>query len=891
MMRIPRWLRWRTDKELDEEIAAHLDLEIQANLDRGLTLGEARAAALRRFGSRARVGERTRESDPLFVMSQIWSDLKHEVRSLVKRPGIGAAVVGSLALGIGANTMIFSVVNAVLLRSLPFPDADRLVAVWFTPSTQPDRKTGTNPLGYFTIRDDNHVFESVGAARLTAAFNVGEDSENAGARFRVPAQWFTFGMTNVLGVNPVLGRWPSQDEPLAIVISDGLWRRLFGAAPDVLGKKLRIDAFVVTVVGVMSPGFELVSPADFWLFQTDEALRTALRSNSRIYTLTARLKPGVTLEQAQAEMTRLAPFLAELMPETHTGWTIRVESLHDVYVAAFRTPLLVFQGAVFFVLLIACANVAGLLLSQASTRHRELVLRSALGASRRRIVGQLLTESLLLAGLGGASGVALSWAGLRVFTNLSSGGLPASSGVTLDSSVLGFTLLISIGSGVIFGVVPALQLSRPHALSILRASGRGVTGAGQLLRSAFVVVQVALALVLFVGAGLLINSFVRLGTVQPGFDTRHLTTFQVPFPRSFYTWDGNTSYEVELTPRIDGLSESIRERLSTIPGVESATLTVTPPLGGEPPRMEFAAEDRLAASSERQVFSAEWYPTGLAYFRTLKIPLLGGREFEASDTDRGRPVAIISTTMARTFWPGEEPIGKRIQLNLPYDPPREIVGIVGDVRQSRYQRNPEPQLYVPRAQLPRRMAMTLSQQIMLLNTFVVRVRGDAAQMTPHLQTAVTKEDPTQVIINVRTVDQYAMGQLKDLREYTVVLTLFGVISVVLAGVGVYAVVSHGVIQRSREIGIRMALGAHPATVLRLVLGQGMLIIAVGAAVGVCASLILTRVIGTLLWGVTPTDPLTFILVLLALSFIGLVACYVPARRASRIDPLVVLNDG
>ena len=362
-------------------------------------------------------------------------------------------------------------------------------------------------------------------------------------------------------------------------------------------------------------------------------------------------------------------------------------------------------------------------------------------------------------------------------------------------------------------------MSHPGALAVLRASGRGLTDARHVLRGAFVVVQIALTLVLLVGAGLLINSFLRLGGVQAGLDTRRLMTFQVPFPRSFYTWDGNTSYEVELTPRIDGLSESIRARLSAIPNVESATLTVTPPLGGEPPRMEFVPEGRLAASSEREAFSAAWYPIGHDYFRTLSIPLLGGRDFAMDDTERGRPVAIINTTMAKTFWSGEDPIGKRIQLNLPYDRPREIVGVVGDVRQNRYQRSPEPQLYVPRSQLPRRMAMTLSQQIMLPNTFVVRVAGDQGRMMPALQAAVLEEDPTQVLINIRTVEQYAAEQLKDSRVHNrphLVRDHFG-----RPGSRRRlrrAVARRG--ERRQEMGVRMALGARSATVLRLVLRQG-----------------------------------------------------------------------
>jgi putative ABC transport system permease protein len=403
-------------------------------------------------------------------------------------------------------------------------------------------------------------------------------------------------------------------------------------------------------------------------------------------------------------------------------------------------------------------------------------------------------------------------------------------------------------------------------------------------------VQVALALVLLVGAGLMINSFLRLGTVPVGFETEHLVTFQVPFPRSFYTWDGNLSYKVVLGPHIDRLSEDIRERLSQVPGVASAALTVTPPVGGDPLRMTFTPVDRQVAAFERQAWSAEWYPVGFTYFRTLKIPLVAGRQFVEDDTDTGRPVAIVNATLANTFWPGQDPIGKRILLSLPSDAPREIVGVVGDVRQDRYQRTGVPQLYVPRVQLPRRMDMTLSQQIMLVNTFIARVTVDPASLTPALRSVVADVDPTQVVTNIRTVEQYAAGQLNHLRAYTVVLSVFGSVSILLAVIGIYGILAHLVSQRRREIGIRLALGARPAMVLRLVVGQGLWMIAMGITLGTGAALGLTRVLGSLLWGVTPTDPLTFGLVLLTFSAIGLLACVAPGWQAVRIDPLMVLRD-
>jgi putative ABC transport system permease protein len=880
------------DRELDEEVRFFVERRTEEHVAAGMDPAEARAAALQWMGSMIRLKETVRETRGLTSIEDLVQDMRYGLRTLARSPGFTFAAVVTLALGIGATTAVFSLVNAVLLRPLPFPDGDRLVAAWFTPSNQSGQKTGTNPLGYFTIRDNNQVFERVGAVRLTAAFNVGEDSPSGDSRIRVPAQWFTFGLIPVLGVNPVIGRWPTPEDTSVIVISDGLWQRLFGGSPDVLGKKLRIDAFEMTVIGVMPADFELISPADFWLFQTDAELRTALRGSNRIYSLIARLKPGVTVDQAQDEMARFATVLAEEMPETHKGWSIQVETLRDVRVGEIRKPLLVFQGAVLFVLLIACANVAGLLVAQASTRHRELALRVALGARRGHLVRQLLTESVVLAVLGGVLGVALCWVGLYLFTNWSSWGLPASTEVSLDVVVLGFTLLICLASGVMFGVLPALLVSRPNVMGILTDSTRSATAgtARQRLRSAFVTFQVALALVLLIGAGLMINSFLRLVTVQAGFDSRQLITFQVPFPRSFYTWDGNTSYEVELGPRIDRVSEAIRERILAIPGVEAAALTVTPPLGGEPPHMNFTREGRPVASFEEQAWSAEWYPIGAGYFQTLKIPLLKGRDFLAADMQNARPVAIVNATLAQQYWPGEDPIGQRIQLELRGDPPREIVGIVGDVRQNRYQRDLAPQLYVPRPQLPRTMAMILSQQIMLVNTFVARLSGDAKAVTPALRAAVAEVDPTQVIVNVRTVEEYAAGQLDDVRAYASLLTTFSVVSLVLVVVGIYGVVAHLVSQRSKEIGIRMALGARAGTAIRLVLRQGLLMVVSGLVLGTVASFALTRVIQSLLWGVRPTDPLTFIVVLVTLSVIGLLACLVPARRASRVDPLIVLKD-
>jgi len=888
------------ERELDEEIRFHIEARAGELERSGLRRADAEAQARREFGSRARSNEDTRSAWQFRWIEEAGADLRYAVRSLRRSPAFALTAIACLALGIGANVLIFSLVDAVLLRSLSFPEPDRLVTIWFIPPNQSGQKAGTNALAYVTLRDHNRSFEYLGAARLDAAFNVGDDSPGAAPPERIRAQWFTVDLVRGLGVNPVLGRWPNgRGEDSGVVISYGLWQHLFGGATDVIGKQLRTDLTQtpLAILDVTPAGFELLNPdAGLWVFQSDQNLRSgAYRSSNRIFTLIGRLKPGVTLDQAQADLNSLMPSLVQEMPDMNRGWSIRLEKLHDTYVGQIRKPLMIFQGAVFLVLLIACANVAGLQLAQASLRQKELSMRAALGSSRGRIIRQLLTESALLSVLGGGVGLALAWGGLRLFVNLSPGGFPRLGAIGLNPTVLGSTLLLCLISGVVFGTVPAIQISRPDLMDVLREAARGSTAGGtpEKLRGVFVVAQVSLALVLLVGAGLLVHSWLRLNMVQPGIDPRRLITFQVPFPRSLYNASGSSTpaggFQADLNPRIHLLSEQIRARLALVPGVESAALAVTPPLGGVPRRMDFQKEGQVVAPGQQDNWSAEWYPIGLDYFRTLRIPLLAGRDFRPEDKDTGAPVVMISSAMAQQYWPHENPVGQRIQMNLLYDPPREIVGVVGDVRQDRYQHDPQPQLYVPRAQLPLKMDLALSQAIMLTNTFIVRTKADPAQLASALRSAVAEVDRTQAVTNVRTVEEYAGGQLQDLREYVALLSVFGGISVALAVIGLFGMMAHAVSQRTNEIGIRMALGAPPATVLGLMLRQGLVVTAAGLVIGLGASLILTRVIQSFLWGVTATDPLTFALVGCGLAVIALLACYLPARRALHIDPVIALR--
>jgi len=756
------------DKEMDQEHALHLQLLIEEYEQAGMTRAEAERAARLRFGNRSRIKDRSRDIRGSGLAGDVIRDVRYALRTFVRAPGFTATVVLTLALGIGANTLIFSLVNATLLRSLPYPDADRLAVIWFTPPGNAGQKFSTNSGAYFILRDNSTTFESMGAARLNEAFNVGQDSD-ASSRDWVPAQWFSPDMIRLLGIQPQLGRWPTGEDAAKgfhVVISHGLWQRMFAESPSAIGAKIRTDALVATVSGVMPRGYQLLNPdTQLWVRQPDENLRTATRSPNRIFTLVGRLKPGVTIEQAQAEMSSLVLRVGEELPATHRGWGVRVESLREAYVAGIRKPLLIFQGAVCFVLLIACANVAGLMLAKAGARQKELAMRTALGSGRGRIVRQLLTESILLSIMGGAVGLAVAAVGIRAFEKATPPAFPRLGEVALDVPVLAFAALVSLGSCFIFGAAPSLHASNIDVMDLLREGRRHSASLWrQRLRSSFVVTQIALALVLLIGSGLMIRSVMRLNTVQFGFNPDSLITVQIPFSRSFYhsvpgTWNTPSGgLLVEFDSRFSELSERIRERLASVPGVESATAAVTTPLGEVPRRINFVRQGEQVNPAERDLWSAEWYPVSSDYFSTLKIPLLRGRAIDGGDAYPSRPVVVINASMAERYWRNEDPVGKLVQLDLLDDKPREIVGVVGDVRQNRYERELQPQMYIPRAQLPYRMDMAMSLKV-LVTTFIVRTQSDLAGIANDLRAAVREVDRSQPISSMSTVGNYAAGQL------------------------------------------------------------------------------------------------------------------------------------
>jgi putative ABC transport system permease protein len=819
-------------------------------------------------------------------------DLAVSWRSLRQRPGFTVVAVVSLALGIGANALVFSVVNSVLLRPLSLPGADQLVTVWLTPPNEPDQRLGTNTGVFFAVRDNNTSFESFGTGRVSGAV-IATPSGGDSAAQRIPAQFFSRDLIQTLGVAPLLGDWPPKD-PNGICISYGLWQRMFGGSPSVLGTSVNFDGVSFVVDAVMPQGFQLLNPdTGVWIYQPDDDLARAAQSPSHLFTLIGRLKPGVTIPQAQAEMDGLAEVIGKQVPE-YMGWRLKVESLRDAYVGGFRRLLWVFQGAVVFVLLIACSNVGALVLSRAAARRKELALRSALGSSRWRLVRQLLTDTLVLSLLGAALGIGLASVGVRVLVASGIEGFPRLDGVAMNWRVVAFAGLMAFGTGIVFGVLPGLYVSRPNPMEVLREASWGSSqGVGQQrFRKAFVVAQVALAVVILVAASLLLRSFALISEAGVGFNPLNLTVLELPFPRSYYRRDGRTAAgapQVQFDSRFDENVEAIVRRLSALPGVLSVAATPTPPLGGSAPRVAVRLEGEALLPSEQNARSAEWYPISTDYFATLDIPLVRGRAFDTNDRLESRPVAIINTAMANRFWPGVDPIGQRFQSDEIDAPVREIVGVVGDVRQESYQRVPQPQMYIPRLQVPRRMDNTMALNF-LATAVVVRTNAVVTGMNAALRAAVREVVADVPVSKIRTVEDYAAGQIQDLRRATLLLSTFGIIAVALALIGIFGVVSHLVTQRQIELGIRIALGAGGRNVQFLVLRQGVAMMILGVALGTGAALALTRLVKGLLYGVSATDPLSFAAGLFVLTTVGLLACYLPARRASRIEPVIALRN-
>jgi putative ABC transport system permease protein len=860
----------RVEQESTEEIQAYLDMLTEAKIRQGLTPREARRNALIELGGVEQVQERVREIRMGQFIETAWRDVRLGVRSLVHSPIFTVVTVLSLALGIGANTAIFSVVNGLLLRPLPYPEAEQIVDVWHTPPQQAfpglDRFS-VSPANYIDWKAQSSTFEQMAVYTYTGLSLSTSNDPLPLVGAAVSSDFFS-----VLRTNPMQGRsfTPDEEQPgrdQVVVISHGLWQRAFGANPNIMGQTLTLNSRGFTVVGIMPAGFEFPREADLWVPLAWDDKERQIRS-IHDYLVVARLKQNVSLDQAQAEMSTISSRLEQQYPEENSGWGARVIPLREDLVGNIRLALLVLFSAVGFVLLIACANVANLMLARGANRRKEMAVRVALGAGRARLVRQLLTESVLLAVTGGLLGLLLAVWGSKMLVKL--GSLPNAGEIGIDTWALGFTLLVSFAAGIIIGIVPALQFTRTNISETLK-QGAGRTGGSpikQHTRKALVISEVALSLVLLIGAGLMIRSFWKLQNVNPGFDTSNALTMSVVLTPSRY------SEPHQMLAFFDRALEQIR----AVPGVVSVGTTTTIPLAGGGSTQPFTVEGRPAGTIAEQPMAQTRYISP-DYFRAIGIPLRQGRFFSDYDRDKSVPVVIISEAMARRFWPGENPIGKRLTPSFHSEQgAREIVGIVGDVKSSGLEVDSAAMMYLPFRQSPRPFL-----------SFVVRTASNPESLIQPVSRAIYSIDKDQALTDVQTLDQVLVASLSGRRFNMTLLLTFAGVALLLAAVGVYGVMNYTVTLRRRELGIRMALGAKATDVLRLVLRQGLTLTLIGVGAGLISAYALTRLMATLLYGVTATDYLTFITVPAVLIAVGLLASYVPARRATKVNPTIALR--
>ncbi|WP_309893606.1 ABC transporter permease [Archangium sp.] len=868
------------EQDVDEELKFHLEMRAEKlQRQQGLSPAEAREAAEREFGDVARVREqcvrigreREREMKRSLFLDALAQDVRYAVRTLMHSPGFTLVAVLTLALGIGATTSIFSVVRGVLLRPLPFREPAQLVRIWQAIPAQNEQKGAVSSVDYLDWKARQRSFADMGAW-FYAEGMTGVDLSGEGEPERLPATYVEDGFFSTLGVNPQLGRAIQSDEhqpgrDAVVVISHGFWQRRFAGDRSALGRTLTLNGEPHTVVGVMPPGFTFPSErVDAWITTSriSESGIPRVRQN-RWQSVVARLKPGVTLEAARTEMNGLAKQLAEENPAaSFQANAATVLPLHEAITGDVREGLLVLLGAVGFLLLIACVNVANLLLARSSVRERELAVRAALGAGPARLVGQLLTESLVLAVMGGALGLLLAVWGTDVLAALSAQQLPRLQEVRVDGTVLAFASVATLFTGILFGLLPALRAGSPQLAPVLKASGRGMTrGGGARLRGALVVTEVALAVVLAAGAGLAVRSLASLLAVDPGFrpEGAVVVSFSVP-----------GAHKGEKAP------EYLREvlaRVRAVPGVQVAGTAKHLPL-------ENVGEARAIIVAGKPLANPDDAPrvnflhVSTDYFRAMGIPLLQGRAFEDTDSGQAPFVLVVNQAFARRFFPGEEAVGRLLEYG---DSQVPIVGVVGDVRQRSLSEPPEPMGYIHVLHNPRSHI-----------DLIVRGQGAASLgLATAVRDAIWSVNPTQSITRLTTLEEVVGEGVARPKLLASLLGLFAALSLGLGAVGIYGVLGYTVSQRQREIGVRLALGARPPEVLRMVLRSGMKLAGLGIALGVVGSLVLAQVMASILYGVKAHDPLTFGAVVVVLFGVALVACLVPARRAMRVDPAITLR--
>jgi predicted permease len=814
-------------------------------------------------------------------METLFQDLRYGARMLLKKPGFTLIAVITLALGIGANTAIFSVVNSLLLRPLPYQNAERLAIIWTHSPGANVAQDWPSPGQFSTIKSPDSVFEELALAQGSNVILTGQGEPERLGVLRTSSAVFS-----LLGAQPALGRifLPEEDapgKPLAAILSHSYWQRRFGGDENVLGKALTLNGTSYTVVGVMPADFSLgyeVMPTVGAVAQAEMLLPLPLspermsNHGDENYNVLARLKPGATMAQAQTELNVAVSRLEQQFPDRYPQsrrFSFSVRPLHEQVVGDIRLALYVLLGAVGCVLLIACANVANLLLARAAARENEMAIRTAIGASRARIVRQLLTESVLLATLGGALGLLLAVWGLAMLRGLNPGNIPRLTAIAIDGRVLAFTSAAALLTGILFGLAPALRGSRVSLSETLKEGGRSLVGGHHRLRNLLVITEIALSLVLLIGAGLLIRSFLRVQEVQPGFAPQNILSLRLGVSGPAY------SEEIQRVNFYQRLWDRIRQ----LPGVEAAGGVSVLPLAGGIGWGGITIEGYDAASGQNMI-QADQRVASVGYFEAMKIPLVRGRFFTEHDRKEAEQVVVIDENMARTYWPDADPIGKRLKRGAADSkaPWLTVVGVVGNVKQYALDSDSRVALYSPHLQIPANSMYV-----------VVRTTNDPASMAAAVTSEVRALEPNAPVYDVKSMEQWLSESLARRRFSMLMLGLFAVVAMLLAAVGIYGVMSYTVEERTREIGIRVALGARTRDVLNLVVRRGIALAAIGVGIGLAGAVALTRLMASLLFGVGATDPLTFALIALLLMLVALLACYVPARRATKVDPMIALR--
>jgi putative ABC transport system permease protein len=863
----------QTEKQLDAELRFHMERQVADYIAAGMTPAEARRRAQLDFGGLEQTKEQVRSNRWETRLDNLLRDFHYAIRNLRKDRRFALVAIFALALGIGASTAIFSVVNAVLLRPLPYRDPARLV---WADEFVPHINDWAVPNPEFTNwRTHNHTFEDM------AAYDGGSQSNltGAGDPERIETSGVTTDFLAVLGVQPALGRvfLPDEDRPggpLAVLLTDSLWRRKFSADPGIVGKSIDLDGRSYAVVGVLPASFHFPAkreaPQCLFAFQLPPEVDWAAQT-LRLTSVIGRLAPGVSLSQAQADLTTLAAQSNLVMPaafvRTRDGLKVQVTPLHQKIVGDVRPTLLVLLTAVLLVLLIACVNVANLQLVRTTGRHKELAVRVAIGAGRARLIQQLVVEGVSLATLGGSAGLLLAAIGVRLLRTSLPAKITQIGVISIDRRVLLFALIITCLTAILFGLAPAFRASKPEVNDGLKEGGSRTTGfhVHRGYHGALVALEFTLAFLLLIASGLLIRSFIRLSNIAPGFDPANVLTISTELPDSKYSTDHQRQAFFSL----------ILDRIRTLPGVHSVGITTQLPLSRPWGSFSFLIEGEAEPlrGTAPMVLASE---VSSDYFQTMHIPLLTGRPFAQADLAPGSHAVIVSATFAQRFLPADTPLSKRVRLHGPESPWSTVVGVAGDVHYAGLDHVSDPQVYVP----------YFGENAV---SVVIRSDRDPRGLVSAVRAQFAAADPLQPVFDISTMQQRVEDSIETPRSNTTLLTIFASLALVLAAVGIYGVTSYFVSHRTHEIGVRMALGAAPSDVLRFVLGQGLIMILIGLALGLAGSLLLTRYLANLLYGVRPADPLTIMCVALLLVFIALAACYVPARRAARVDPMVALR--